>query len=121
MDPFEILVEKKLAEAEREGRFRGLPGSGRPLPRDDLDRVPRELRMAYKLLRDAGYLPEELEARRELVRLDDLLAACSEPDQRRELARRRSLQLLRYELLMERRRRTSAHRAYAGKIAGRLG
>lgn len=125
MDPFDVLIEKKLEAAEANGLLRGLPGSGKPLPADDLDRVPRELRMGYKLLKDAGYLPEELELRKECITLDDLLAACQNEGERRELRRRRNALILRYEMMVERRARTSGARGaladYAAAVRTKFG
>jgi hypothetical protein len=121
MDPLEALVEARIREAIDAGAFAGNPCSGQPLPPDDLERVPRELRMAYKLLRDAGYVPEELQLRQANLRLQDLLAALEDGPERRELARTLSLNQLRFELLMERRGRTRASGAYGPAIRRRLG
>lgn len=125
MDPIDVLIEKKLEAAEAAGAFRNLPGSGKPLPPDDTARVPNELRAGYRILRDAGYLPEELELRKEAVSLNDLLAACKDAEQRVELRRRRSAVLLRYEMLIERQARSSSHRGaladYAAVVRGKLG
>jgi hypothetical protein len=66
-----------------------------------MSRVPAELRMGFKLLRNAGCLPPELEARKEVARLGALLATAGE---RRERARLRALRTaaeLRYRLLVE--------------------
>ena len=80
MDPFADIVEQKLAQAERDGAFANLPGSGRPLQLEDLDNVPPELRASWILLRTNGLVPPELEARKEWLRLCDLVAACHEDE-----------------------------------------
>ncbi len=125
MDPIDVLIEKKLEAAEAAGTFRNLPGSGKPLPPDDTTRVPNELRAGYRILRDAGYVPEELELRKEALTLGDLLAACEDAEQRVALRSRRNAVLLRYEMLIERQARSSGHRGaladYATAIRGRLG
>ena len=87
------------------GEFDNLPGHGKPLQLEDLSRVPAELRMGYKLLRNAGCLPPELEARKEEARLGALLAATGDPNERARLSRLRADAQLRYQLLIERRRR----------------
>jgi type II secretory pathway component PulJ len=53
-----LIAEEKILEAQREGLFDNLPGSGKPLPPDDDARFPPELRMAYKILKNSGYLAE---------------------------------------------------------------
>jgi hypothetical protein len=70
MDIFEKLAEEKIIVAMQRGAFRALPGAGKPLPADDLTHVPEELRMAYKVLKNAGYVPPELELRREISTLE---------------------------------------------------
>lgn len=64
------LVEQRIREAMRKGELSGLPGEGRPLALDDDSMVPEELRVAYRILKNAGYAPPEVEALRELNGLD---------------------------------------------------
>ncbi|MFN3244380.1 MAG: DnaJ family domain-containing protein [Planctomycetota bacterium] len=85
MEPFERIVEERLQRAERDGVFRGLPGSGRPLELEDVTAVPDELRTSYLLLKSNGFVPPELEARKEWLRLQDLLDACVDADERAQL------------------------------------
>lgn len=66
MGLFDDLVESRIREASERGEFDGLPGAGRPLDLDDDALVPEELRAAYRLLKNAGCLPPELEALREI-------------------------------------------------------
>lgn len=87
------------------GEFDDLPGRGKPLPPDDLSRVPPELRTGFKLLRNAGCLPPELEARKEAARLAGLIAATGDTAERARLSRLRAEAELRYRLLLERRQR----------------
>jgi hypothetical protein len=101
----EQLAESKIRAAMARGEFDNLPGHGKPLALEDLSRVPAELRMGYKLLRNAGCLPPELEARKEEARLGALLAATGDPNERARLSRLRADAQLRYQLLIERRRR----------------
>ncbi|MBN9460103.1 MAG: DUF1992 domain-containing protein [Burkholderiales bacterium] len=68
----EELVERRIEEARRQGAFDDLPGSGRPLELDDDRLVPEELRMAYRILKNAGLVPPEVEALRDI---DVLLGA----------------------------------------------
>jgi hypothetical protein len=103
MDPFFHLVEEKLADAVRAGAFDDLRGRGQPLELADLDGVPPELRASYLLLRSNGFVPPELEARKEWLRLADPVAACTDPRERRELAERGRHAWLRYRLLAEER------------------
>ncbi|WP_342440050.1 DnaJ family domain-containing protein [Paenibacillus sp. FSL L8-0436] len=70
------LAEQRIQEAMRSGEFEDLPGSGKPLELEDLSGVPEELRMSFKIMKNAGLLPEEITLRKECVTLEELLAAC---------------------------------------------
>lgn len=66
-------AERHILDAQQKGEFDNLPGSGEPLLLDDDSHVPEELRAGYRLLKNAGCLPPELEYRKEAVMLIDLL------------------------------------------------
>ncbi|WP_159143269.1 DnaJ family domain-containing protein, partial [Klebsiella pneumoniae] len=59
-----------------------LPGRGEPLILDDDSHVPAELRAGYRLLKNAGCLPPELEQRRDAIQLLDILNSIREDDPR---------------------------------------
>jgi hypothetical protein len=105
MSAFGRLAESKIRAAIVTGEFDDLPGRGKPLARDDLARVPAELRPGYRILRNAGHLPPEVEARKEAARLGALMDATGDPDERARLSGMRRDAELRYALLAERRRR----------------
>ncbi|MBM6997190.1 DUF1992 domain-containing protein [Paenibacillus sp. DXFW5] len=97
------LAEQKIAEAMARGEFDDLPGKGKPLKVEDLSGVPEDLRMAYKLMKNAGYVPEEIQLQQEMVRLADLLAACEEGPEKQALKKQVSEQRLRLNLLADER------------------
>jgi DnaJ-like protein len=103
VDVIALLAESKIRAAMRRGEFDNLPGRGKPLQLRDDARVPAELRMGYRMLRNAGCLPPELEARNEVARLGTLIASTGDPEERALLSRRRADAELRYALLTERR------------------
>jgi len=78
----QFIAERRIEEARSRGAFDNLPGQGRPLELEDMSHVPEDLRMAYKILRNAGYLPPELAERKELNRLVDLLDQCEDEQER---------------------------------------
>lgn len=61
---FDRIAEERIARALAAGEFDALPGSGRPLDLGDDLLVPPEVRMANRILKNAGCLPPELEAAR---------------------------------------------------------
>ena len=120
MGLFDQLAEQRLQEAVDAGLFRDLPGHGRPLELEDLSRVPEDLRAGYLLLKGAHVLPEEMQMRKELLRIEDLLSACTEGDERAELAAESRRLSLRYRLLMERAGTGGAAADYATALQDRL-
>ncbi len=121
MNPLHRIAEQRIAEAVERGELSNLPLAGQPLDLEDLGRVPAELRPGYLLLKGAGVLPEEMQQQREVRRLEDLLAACTDGELAPELRRELRDQRLRFELMMERRRGSSAWGQYRGAIERRLG
>lgn len=85
-------VERHISDAQRKGEFDNLPGSGEPLVLEDDSHIAPELRAGYRLLKNAGCLPPELEQRREAIELVDLLKSVRKDDPRHnELSRRLTL------------------------------
>ena len=72
------IAERRIEESMAKGDFDDLPGRGRPLELEDDSHVPPELRMAYKVLKNAGYLPPELADRKEINTILDLLEHCED-------------------------------------------
>jgi hypothetical protein len=92
VDPLDQIIERRIAEAQSRGDFDDLPGAGQPLALDDDSLVPLELRAAYRLLRNAGYVPEEVQLLRELGSVEQLIAqAVDESDRAAASARLRYL------------------------------
>ena len=66
----EFLAEQRIAEAIAKGELDDLPGAVRPLALDDDAHVPEDLRLAYRILKNAGYVPPELETVNEIAQLE---------------------------------------------------
>lgn len=98
MDFITELAERRIAEAIERGELDDLPGAGRPLPHDDAALVPPELRVAYRILKNAGYVPPEVESLREIGELERLLARSEDGPQRSRAARRLELLWERVEM-----------------------
>jgi len=68
------LAEQHILKAQDEGEFNNLPGEGQPLKLEDNVLVHAELRSAYRLLKNSGYLPQEVHLRRESDLCSNLIA-----------------------------------------------
>jgi hypothetical protein len=56
---FNRIVEERILSAQKKGQFSNLPGEGKPLDLPDDGHIPEDLRMAYKILKNADCLPPE--------------------------------------------------------------
>lgn len=120
MESFQRIAENRILEAIDQGLFDNLRGKGQPLKFEDDSHIPLELRMAYKILKNADCLPPELELRKEIVQLQDLVASL--PDEAEKLKQMRRLNFLMMKMDMT--RPVSAqlleHDLYTPKILDRL-
>ena len=82
MDAISIIAEQRIREACERGAFDSLPGAGKPLELEDDSHIPEDLRMAYKLLKNAGYVPEEVLDRKEAQSIVDALEKCGDEQEK---------------------------------------
>ncbi|GGP18465.1 DnaJ family domain-containing protein [Silvimonas iriomotensis] len=82
------LAERRIAEARDQGELDNLPGAGKPLPDDEIDPlVPEHQRLAFRVLKNSGFLPPELEMHKEAVELAMRLATSDTEITAEQLAR----------------------------------
>jgi len=98
----EIIAERRISQAIAEGTLDGGSLKGKPLVFEDDSHIPADLRMAYKILKNAGYLPPELATRREIRQLEDLIAASD--DEHTRLRQMKKLKVLNLKLAAMRQR-----------------
>ena len=88
----DAIAESRIAAAISAGEFDGLGGTGLPLILDDDSAIPEALRVAYRILKDSGFLPPEQQLRKEISQLESLLLQV-ECDAEADRLRRRLLLL----------------------------
>jgi hypothetical protein len=96
LNVLDLIAEQRIAEAAARGEFDDLPGAGRPVPPEDAALVPEDLRLAWRILRNAGFVPPEVEMLRDIGDLERCIEALSEGEARSAAVRK--LQLLRLRL-----------------------
>ncbi|MGE5793613.1 MAG: DnaJ family domain-containing protein [Bacteroidota bacterium] len=114
----DALVEERIQEALRRGDFDNLPGAGRPLALDDDALVPPEVRIAYRILKNAGFVPPEVLERREIAELEDEIARLEDAAARQHALTK--LALLRIRLGLRRSRAIARNPYYERKIVAKL-
>jgi hypothetical protein len=79
-------IARHLREALESGELAGTPGFGKPLPEDaGWNATPESLRMPFKILKNAGFVPTEVELFRERAALSALLQSCASETERTEV------------------------------------
>ncbi|RYL88874.1 DnaJ family domain-containing protein [Sporolactobacillus sp. Y61] len=118
MSIIDILADEKIKQGMKDGAFDDLPGRGKPQKFEDLSSVPEDLRAGYHMLKNAGYLPEELQVKKEIVSLTDLIRCCTDEDERIRLNGELKIKKLRFNQLVEKRsiQKTRTYRKYRDRI-----
>lgn len=83
MDFAQRLSEERIKKAMDHGAFEGLSGFGKPLPKDDAAHVPEELRMGYRIMKNAGFAGEETALKKELMTVKELLKTSIDGEERK--------------------------------------
>ena len=72
-------IAQSLRESQRSGELDSAPSWGKPLDLNDgFEQTPAELRMAFKALKDAGFVPPEIETMKQIATLRQAIAADSD-------------------------------------------
>jgi hypothetical protein len=87
MGLMETIAENRIRAAQDEGLFDNLPGQGKPLNLEDDSSVPEDLRLTFKILKNSGCLPIEMELSREIYSLRQMVKAAIDENSRKELQR----------------------------------
>jgi hypothetical protein len=123
MDMFHIISEDRIKTAYKDGEFDNLPGLGKPLQLEDLSGIPEELRMAYKLLKNAGYTQEESQLRQEMMTIEDLIRKCDDTNEKENLQKKLNEKLLHFNQVMSKRgmkTNSSFFKNYEQKVYNKL-
>lgn len=112
MDIFALIAEDKIKTAIKKGELDNLPGKGKPLQLDDLSSIPEDLRMGYRLLKNAGFFDEEAKLGRDIMNLTESLKGLSNPEDQKKLRDEINEKRARFEKIMDERKLTQS-KAYA--------
>jgi hypothetical protein len=94
MEIFSKIAEQRIREAIERGDFDSLENRGKPLRLDNDLWVPEDLRPAYRVLKNAGCIPPELELRKEVINLRELLGTLDDDKERLRRIRELNFKLM---------------------------
>lgn len=120
MPGFEKIVEQRIQQAMRDGVFDNLPGAGKPLVLEDDRHVPEDLRLSYKILKNAGCLPPEIELLKEIRQTEDLLAGIEDLEEQYRLTKRLNLLITKVNMMRKSSVEFEIPQKYAGKLNDRI-
>lgn len=95
---FEKIVEDKIKKARKQGAFKNLPGSGKPLNLDTTI-VAEDLRIAYKILKNADFVPPEVDMLKEIKRTETLLAGMEDTAEKYQTLKKLNFLILKLNTL----------------------
>lgn len=84
-DSFEDLVEAKIKKAMADGAFTNLQGKGEPLDLNRYYRTPGHLRLGYQVLKNAGFVPEEVRLKKEMEEIREKIRKCRSEKKKNKL------------------------------------
>lgn len=116
MDIFQKIAERRIQEAIESGEFDDLPNRGKPLNMDEDAFIPQDLRMSYRILKNAGCLPPELELRNEIISLRKLIDSLDDDKVRIKKIRELNFKILKLNELRKRPFNLSDFPEYEGKV-----
>ena len=79
---FSKIIEERIRKAQEKGAFDNLQGAGKPLDLKDDSHIAEDLRLAHKILKNADFLPPEIELKKEIQRTEDLLSGMKDTAQK---------------------------------------
>lgn len=117
---FEKIIEERILQAQRRGDFNNLPGSGKPLEIEDDRHIPEDLRLAYKILKNAGCVPPEIELKKEIHQTRDLLASMEDTTQKYRTLTRLNYLIFKFNCLRKTSVEMELPQHYAAKLTIRM-
>ncbi|MDZ7666149.1 MAG: DnaJ family domain-containing protein [Desulfotignum sp.] len=97
---FEKIIEERIKKAQEDGVFDNLEGKGKPFVLEQGHPAPDDCRLAYKILKNAGYLPPEIELKKKITQAELLLEATDTASaQHREITKKLNYLLTKLDFL----------------------
>jgi hypothetical protein len=117
---FDRIIEERIRQAQKEGKFEKLPGSGKPLPEEQIN-APDDIRLAYKILKNADCLPAELELKKEITTMQELLSGMQETAEKYNTLKKLNLLIMKLNSCRNTSVKFEAPQKYLGLLAERFG
>lgn len=117
---FHKIVEERIQAALKKGDFQNLEGAGKPLRLHDDANVPEELRLAYKILKNADMLPPEIELQKNIRQMEDLLEEITDAAEKYRTIKKLNFMIMKLNTLRGGPIELEVPQHYADRICERL-
>jgi hypothetical protein len=117
---FEKIVEERILKAQKQGEFENLDGSGKPLKFNESWCIPEELRLAYKILKNADCLPPEIELKKEIRQTEDLLAGMQETSEKYRILKKLNFLIMKLNTIRDTSIMFEMPQHYMEKLVGHI-
>jgi len=117
---FEKIVEERILKAQKKGDFENLIGSGKPLKLNENYYIPEELRLAYKILKNADCLPPEIELKKEIKQTEDLLAGMKETSEKYRILKKLNFLIMKLNTIRDTSIMHEMPQHYMEKLVGHI-
>jgi hypothetical protein len=118
---FERIVEERIKKAQYKGTFDDLPGTGKPLDFSDDTHIPEDLRLAYKILKNADCLPPEIELKKEIHCTEDLLINMKDTAERYRIVKKLNFLIMKLNAIRNSDARFDMPQKYMTALSDRIG
>ncbi len=95
-------IDEILREAMQRGEFDNLTNKGKKLDLDNYFDTPEEIRIVYSLLKENGFVPEEVQMLKDIEILKEKLEKAKTEEERKSIRIQIEDRRLKYNLLMDR-------------------
>jgi len=117
---FYRIIEERIREAQKKGVFENLEGSGKPLNLEDDRHIPEDLRLAYKILKNADCLPPEIELKKEIECTEDLLNGMKDTAQKHRTLKKLNYLIMKLNAVRDTSIELEMPQQYSHKLLERL-
>ena len=106
--------------AQKKGQFKNLAGSGKPLELEDDSHIAEELRLAYKILKNADCLPPEVQLKKEIERTEELLSGMQDTAEKYRTLKKLNFLIMKLNSMRKISIEFEVPQQYSGKLVERF-
>lgn len=120
-EAFDKIAEKKIREAMDNGEFDDLPGKGKPLELEEDRHLPQDIRLAHKILKNADCLPPELELRKEILTIEEMLEGVKDTKEKYRQIKKLNFLIMKLNMTRKTSLDMDKNQVYYDKVVDRMG